>query len=96
VKDDVSLPEKVTLSVPQPKEAELYYDTCGKIDQHNKDRQAMLGLEVKLKTQGLSKRVGLTIHCRWLESLESDSNGSTWKPCGETKAILCTFGGRTD
>jgi hypothetical protein len=38
VKDDVSLPQKVTPSVPQPKAAELYYDTCGKIDQHNRDQ----------------------------------------------------------
>jgi hypothetical protein len=61
VKDDVSLPQKVTFSIPQPKAAKLYYDTCGKIDQRNRDRQAKLGLKVKLKTQDWSKHVRLTI-----------------------------------
>jgi hypothetical protein len=51
----------VSITIPQPKAAELYYDTCGKIDQHNRDRQATLGIEVKLKTQDWLKRVGLTI-----------------------------------
>jgi hypothetical protein len=31
-----ALPEKVELTVPQPLAAEIYYNTCGKVDQHNR------------------------------------------------------------
>jgi hypothetical protein len=40
---------------------ELYYDIAGKIDQHNRDRQATLGMEKKIKTHDWAKRVNLTI-----------------------------------
>lgn len=52
---------QVTPEVPQPKVAEVYYDSCGKIDQHNCDRQDTLGVERKLVTHFWDKRVGLTI-----------------------------------
>jgi hypothetical protein len=61
VKDRTTPPEKVTIRIPQPQAAELYYEVCGKIDNHNRDRQATLGLERKLKTHDWSKRVNLTI-----------------------------------
>ena len=54
-------PERVELVVPQPKAAEVYYSVCGKIDQHNRDRQATLGLETKIKTNDWSFRVNITI-----------------------------------
>jgi Transposase IS4 len=54
-------PEKVTLQIPIPRAAELYYSCCGKIDQHNRDRQDTLGIERKLKTHDWSLRVNLTI-----------------------------------
>ena len=60
-KDRVTPPEKVTITIPQPQAAEVYYKVCGKIDNHNRDRQATLGLERKLKTHDWSKRVNLTI-----------------------------------
>jgi Transposase IS4 len=60
-KDRITPPEKVTKSLPQPQAAETYYEVCGKIDQHNRDKQATLGLERKLKTHDWSKRVNLTI-----------------------------------
>ncbi len=54
-------PEMVELTVPQPRAAELYYKTCAKIDQHNRDRQATLGIERKLVTNDWSLRVNLSI-----------------------------------
>jgi hypothetical protein len=51
----------VSITIPQPKAAELYYDRCGKIDHHNRDRQATLRLKGKLKTQDWLKHVRLTI-----------------------------------
>ena len=54
-------PERVDLVVPQPKAAEIYYDTCGKIDQHNRHRQDVLQLERKLETKWWWMRVGLSI-----------------------------------
>ncbi len=54
-------PELVELVVPQPRAAELYYKTCAKIDQHNRDRQATLGIERKLVTNDWSMRVNLSI-----------------------------------
>jgi hypothetical protein len=45
IQDDFSPPEKVDIIVQQPKAAEVYDSTCGKIDQHNRNHQATLGLE---------------------------------------------------
>ena len=39
-KDEVSPPKKVTLEIPQPQMSKTYYDICGAIDQHNRQRQA--------------------------------------------------------
>lgn len=61
VKDNVTPPEKVHVTFPQPQAADLYYESCAKIDQHNRDRQATLGIERKFKTHDWSKRVNLTI-----------------------------------
>jgi hypothetical protein len=47
--------------VPQPKAAEIYYSTCGKIDQHNRDRQATLGLEHRIKTHDWASCVNMSI-----------------------------------
>ena len=47
--------------IPQPKAAEIYYNTCAKIDQHNRDRQDTLCLERKFVTKDWSKRVNLSI-----------------------------------
>lgn len=41
-------PERVELEVPQPKATEVYYNTCGGIDQHNRCEQDDLNLEKKL------------------------------------------------
>lgn len=54
-------PERVQLTVPQPRAAELYYKVCAKIDQHNRDRQSTLGIERKLVTNEWSLRVCLSI-----------------------------------
>jgi hypothetical protein len=56
----VDLPEKVTLIIPQPQAAEMYYEKCGIIKQHNLDRQVTLDLE-KLVTPDWSKCVALAI-----------------------------------
>jgi hypothetical protein len=54
-------PERVELVVTQPKAAEIYYSVCGKVDQHNRDRQDTLCIERKLKTNDWSLRVNMTI-----------------------------------
>lgn len=54
-------PERVELIVQQPKASEVYYTVCGKVDNHNRDRQATLGLETKLRTNDWSMRVNLTV-----------------------------------
>jgi Transposase IS4 len=66
-----ALPEKVELEVPQPQAAEIYYDTCGRIDQSNRHRQATLKLEHKFKVHDWSDRVnhsilGMAIVDTWL------------------------------
>ena len=61
VTDLTTPPTKVHLVVPQPVAAEVYYDACGKIDQHNRDRQATLGLERKFRTHDWSMRVNMSI-----------------------------------
>jgi hypothetical protein len=55
------LPEKVELEVPQPQAAEIYYDTCGRVDQSNRHRQATLKLERKFKVHNWSDRVNHSI-----------------------------------
>jgi len=59
--DDHADPQLVDLVVPQPKAAEIYYETCAMIDRHNRHRQDTLGIENKLVTQSWSMRVNLTI-----------------------------------
>ena len=54
-------PDRVDLEIPQPKAAEIYYDTTSSIDQHNRCRQDDLSIEWKLGTWDWSKRVNLSI-----------------------------------
>jgi len=54
-------PVKVDIEIDQPEAAELYYSACGKIDQHNRHRQAGLMLETKLKTMNWHTRMNLTL-----------------------------------
>jgi Transposase IS4 len=59
--DRFAPPEQVTFHIAQPKTAELYYSACGKIDQHNRDRQDALKLERKLGTNNWATRVNHSI-----------------------------------
>ena len=48
--EDMGLPNnqdtvRQQMTVPQPKACELYYNTCGSIDQHNRHRQDTLQME---------------------------------------------------
>ena len=75
-----ALPENVELTIPQPKATEVYYRTCGVIDQHNRHRQDNLKTEKKLETKKLDMRVNLTIFSMivvdtWL--VYSQATGST-------------------
>ena len=75
-----ALPENVELTIPQPKAAEVYYRTCGVIDQHNRHRQDNLKTEKKLETKKWDMRVNLTIFSMivvdtWL--VYSQATGST-------------------
>jgi hypothetical protein len=54
-------PARVGISIDQPEAAELYYAASGKIDQHNRHRQASLMLETKLKTMNWHMRLNLTV-----------------------------------
>jgi hypothetical protein len=54
-------PDRVELTVNQPKAAEVYYDVCGKIDQHNRRRHDTLNVEKKIKVHDWSMRVNLSI-----------------------------------
>ena len=56
-----ALPENVELTIPQPKVTEVYYRTCGVIDQHNRHHQDNLKTEKKLETKKWDMRVNLTI-----------------------------------
>jgi hypothetical protein len=63
--------ERVVVTVRQPKACEKYYSACGKIDGHNRHRQATLMLENKLPVHDWSKRVnmtffGMTVVDSWL------------------------------
>ena len=75
-----ALPENVELTIPQPKAMEVYYRTCGVIDQHNCHRQDNLKAEKKLETKKWDMRVNLTIFSMivvdtWL--VYSQATGST-------------------
>ena len=75
-----ALPENVKLTILQPKATEVYYWTCGVIDQHNRHRQDNLKTEKKLETKKWDMRVKLTIFSMivvdtWL--VYSQATGST-------------------
>ena len=56
-----ALPENMELTIPQPKAMEVYYQTSGVIDQHNRHCQDNLKTEKKLETKKWDMRVNLTI-----------------------------------
>jgi Transposase IS4 len=53
--------QRVSLEVPQPKAAELYYSSCTRIDQHNRCPQDDLQLERKYVMTSWSMRVNMTL-----------------------------------
>ena len=59
--DSQEPPVRVEFTINQPKAAEIYYSTCGKIDHHNRRRHDTLMLERKVETKDWSKRVNQTI-----------------------------------
>ena len=50
-------PVQVEFTINKPKADEMYYNTCGKIDHHNRRRHDTLRLEIKVETNDWSKRV---------------------------------------
>ena len=75
-----ALPENMELTILQPKATDVYYQTCGVIDQHNRHRQDNLKTEKKLETKKWDMRVNLTIFLMivvdtWL--VYSQATGST-------------------
>ena len=75
-----ALPENMELTIPQPKATEVYYRTCGVIDQHNRHCQDNLKTKKKLETKKWDMRVNLTIFSMivvdtWL--VYSQATGST-------------------
>ena len=61
VTDLTTPPEKVQLTIPQTACSDIYFAACGKIDQHNRDRQSTLCMERKFKTHDWSMRVNMSI-----------------------------------
>jgi hypothetical protein len=55
-------PERLELEIPQTAMTKSYYDICGAIDQHNRQRQDDLEFERWLRTKVWYKRVGSSIH----------------------------------
>ena len=53
--------EVTPITIKQPLAAEIYYGTCARVDQHNRDRQKTLGTERKVRTLDWAKRVGTTL-----------------------------------
>ena len=54
-------PERVELTIQQPKVTEIYYSTCGKINQHNRRRADTLMIDKKIETKQWDKRINLSI-----------------------------------
>ena len=54
-------PDLVEVVVAQPEACSVYYSACGKIDQHNRYRQAALALERKLRTNVWWRRVNMSL-----------------------------------
>jgi hypothetical protein len=54
-------PQRQTLTVEQPKIAEIYYSVCAQIDRHNRCRQADLGLERPYVTHNWSMRTNFSL-----------------------------------
>jgi Transposase IS4 len=54
-------PEQIRLEIPQPNASAMYYNTCAKIDNHNRDRSDTLRLEKKFGTKDWAKRVNFAI-----------------------------------
>ena len=62
VDNDINVPAvKVQIHIDQPVACELYYNSCGKVDQHNRGRQADLMLERKLGTHDWDTRANHSI-----------------------------------
>jgi hypothetical protein len=53
--------EWLLIEIPQPVASKVYYLTCAKVDNHNRDWCNTLQLEQKLKTTSWSMRVNMTI-----------------------------------
>jgi hypothetical protein len=53
--------ERVHLEIPQPKATQVYYQTCGSIDSHNRKRQDDLDIEKTIRTHSWDKRTNLTV-----------------------------------
>jgi hypothetical protein len=53
--------ERVQLEIPQPKATQVYYQTCGSIDSHNRKRQDDLDIEKTVRTHSWDKRANLTV-----------------------------------
>ena len=68
--------ERVDLLIPQPKAAEVYYNSCAAIDQHNRCRQDDLILETKFVTHNWSRRVNISLLAMCIVDSWFDFQGS--------------------
>ena len=98
--------ERVDIVIPQLKAAEVYYNSCAAIDQHNRCRQDDLMLETKFVTHNWSRRVnmsllGICIVDAWFAFQGSigvtmcDIKHREFYECLSEELIEKTFNGRT-
>jgi hypothetical protein len=87
--DQDALPERLEFEVQMPKMVESYYDACGAIDKHNKQRQDDLEIERKMRTKVWWKRVNtsifgmivvdaMNVHQACVESRRIDEDSNKW------------------
>ena len=54
-------PDRITITIQQPKCVEEYYSACAMVDQHNRSRQQVLDIGKKFGTKRWDMRVNLRI-----------------------------------
>ena len=84
------------LTAPQPEVCEIYYDTCGTIDQHNRHCQDTLQIERKMQTKSWHKRVttslfGMYVADAWLMYKGCTTASADASPKLNQKELYCQF-----
>ena len=81
-------PERVELIIPQPKAAEVYYEACGWVDQHNRHWQATLMMETKIEVHRWDQCVNHSILAMCIVDQSILQNGAV---CGTNFSATSHF-----